>query len=318
MELEPRGLNPKRPPADEIITEFFFDKKCGTGDTHDRFYDWCSSGNTTIRNVTCEGVGGDAGICTFEGKFSAIKTLADSYGYLQDYMIELYRAAPSELTNSTSLRPDQQNATVSNSDKNLTTAANTTATTTTTTLAPEVKSANYEFYYNHVCDFGGPSKMQNRTDRITIDRSTFEKIKRICYQEMHGAPYSLPWWMIVIIVMLVIMAVGTAASLFWKYWLRRRVYGRRTGEPTSDLGSMWTSAPFSSSSIIQGGPSQGAWSGARERSSSNRGSTSGQGTSKAATISSGLPTKVSQAGSLRSAQVSKRSSLSRSTSKRRN
>lgn len=62
--------NSDRTPADNLINEVFFDKKCGLDGSHDRLYQWCSEVPAErLVKSRCEGISGSAGPCELEAAF---------------------------------------------------------------------------------------------------------------------------------------------------------------------------------------------------------------------------------------------------------
>lgn len=75
------------------------------------------------------------------------------------------------------------------------------------------------------CDYG-PGKPNSVKDEIRIHPQEYQDIQRFCYQELHGYPPRMPLWLILLIVFLTLLALGTSAVLFWKYWIKPTVDGK--------------------------------------------------------------------------------------------
>lgn len=95
-----------------------------------------------------------------------------------------------------------------------------------------------------------PSKSIVWGDKIEkfADREDFMKYSAFCYQEVWGVPNSMPWWLIVLIVLGSLLLVSVAATLFWKYYLKK-LFGKSSGHK-STLNTQFTSAPISSASVM--------------------------------------------------------------------
>lgn len=74
----------------------------------------------------------------------------------------------------------------------------------------------------------------------------FQLYSKSCYQEIHGFIATIPWWMFLLIVLVCIAAVSVAAYLFWKYYLRKKIYPTK-----SSLDARFTSAPISTTSSMK-------------------------------------------------------------------
>lgn len=127
------------------------------------------------------------------------------------------------------------------------------------TTTPSVSADNQRIptglHYKHVCSFGPGKTGSNWEADVMLPRDRMQEIIESCRQELFGPPPSLPLWLILLIIFLVIAAVSITAFLFWRYWLRQKLYGRGPGNGSSSFGSFYTSAPFSSRSAAQ--PSSG-------------------------------------------------------------
>lgn len=196
-----------RPPADIIINEVFFDKKCGLEKSHDRFYKWCSVASVGKKVKTqCEGISGSSGYCDFEAAF--VKDLNSPLDNLTDYEF---------IANDTSI--------------------------------PEYPDKYPEYIYtSHSCNMGG-QKATVWTNVTKISPDLSERIVRACHQEMYGVS-GLPLWLILLVIFLVLLAISIAGSLFWTYWVKKKLDKKPGG--SSRMSSRLTSAPFSSSSAKAG------------------------------------------------------------------
>lgn len=97
-----------------------------------------------------------------------------------------------------------------------------------------------------------PSKSILWDDAIEkfADRENYLEYNKFCYQEVYGLPLGMPWWLILIIVLVSLLIVTVGGTLFWKYYLRRIMYRHK-----STLDNQFTSKPISSFSAARGGSS---------------------------------------------------------------
>lgn len=220
------------PPADDIVNEVFFYRKCGRFKTDKVFFQNCINPTTgIIKNIKCERLGGSSGACDFgiEYCFSQTKGQECPPGDIAPAVL-IERAAN-----------DTVSTTVST---NLTTS--TTPVPSSTTVAP-VAQIPTGFRYYHTCS-NGPGKPSTIFNTKVVPREKMEEVMEFCRQELFGPPKSLPLWLILLIIFLVITAVSIASFLFWRYWLRKKLYEKPQRENSSSFGSFFTSAPFSSRS----------------------------------------------------------------------
>lgn len=139
-------------------------------------------------------------------------------------------------------------------------------------------------------------------DDFFKSRDSYLNYNKYCYQVLYGVTGMWPWWAILLLVLGVITVVVIAASLFWRYYLRPKIYPTK-----STLDNQFTSAPISSVSTMIHGSKKPSMSSA-PRSSSRRfgqktsnGSTSQQVSRQfpAGSRSSNLVAKTKRSGSIR-------------------
>lgn len=85
--------------------------------------------------------------------------------------------------------------------------------------------------------------LNNAYSKFTDERELIEATK-ICRQELYGVE-GLPWWLILLIILGVLLIVAGAFALFWKFFLRQKIYGRNQ----SKMGSNFTSEAFTAREI---------------------------------------------------------------------
>lgn len=220
-----------RPPADELLNEFIFDKKCGQGENFTKFFNWCRSGEGWV-DTTCFGVSGSSTPCVVYFSFD----VADGFKY------DRCEKRPRGIAYEEILYQEVQNVTGTPQPM----------VNESSSLRPEFNEPGdptvipRNVYYNKSCSLGKPcsgkDEIQSSIVPLTEERAL--EIKQFCEYQINPV-IGMPWWLIVLIVLLTIAAVAGAFTLFWKYWLRRRIYGRQRGDRSS-LGSEFTSAPISS------------------------------------------------------------------------
>lgn len=202
----------------EVIFE-----KCGKDS--DKFYKWCSKGLLNSKIETkCEGLFGTVGACDYKAQFT------------ENDSIKPFRSGHIELL-----------------------ATNTTEFNSTTTppvvdiVSPPTTGKPNFIYWKHICSMGG-SKKQNNDGFLKMDGDKYDKLTRLCSQKLYGVQ-GMSLWLILLICFLVLTAVITAFALFWRYWLRKRVYGPAPGETVSAINSQYTSSPYSQSEAGREGSS---------------------------------------------------------------
>lgn len=297
MDLHPLASG-ARPPADELLKEIIFDQKCyNNNDNSTRlpFLEWCSKGKGKISAV-CLGLGGSNVNCTVNAEFDPPEKRAY---VLEDYVQPIWReeghlATATETVNSTT--------------SPLLNGSSTIGPSSTVPPPPDIKLPK-KVKWEQICPVGlGKNYTQRHSVDLTPDKA--ETIMDFCEYQLDPTR-GMAWWLILILVLLTIAGVSAAFALFWKYWLRRRIYGKEPGETSSRVGSSYTSAPISSMS----GVSQPS---GFKRVSQARPSTSGAQFSRAS--GSGVPsgrssTRLhSRSGSLRANNPSVRSSVSAKSS----
>lgn len=100
------------------------------------------------------------------------------------------------------------------------------ATARILTEDPLYKDGFGPFEFLQVCRFGPTKEPTKENVTVILEEQEYRDIKRFCFQELYGPPAIMPLWLLLLIVFLTLLAVGTSAVLFWKYWLRQRIYGR--------------------------------------------------------------------------------------------
>lgn len=224
-----------RPPADDLINEFIFDKKCAKGENFTKFFNWCRFGRGDIETV-CYGLSGTNSPCFLYLLFDA----PGNYDY--DYC---GGAKPGGRAFGVILNQANQNST--ETPQSIINGSSTVNPVINTTDPVIEEITPFNLYYKRVCFLGVPctgdhDEIQYSTIPLSLERA--KEIDSFCEYQINPV-IGMPWWLILLIVALTIGAVAGAFALFWKYWLRRRIYGRQKGEKSS-LGSAFTSAPISS------------------------------------------------------------------------
>lgn len=251
-----------RPPADRIINEVFFDKKCGKGETNKQFFRWCMDPKQNTFTTKCQGIGGAKVLCEGRGNFT-YKTAGISYREyldgLNDYLDDpnvVVRATTSSIHTMSSIKTTISEMTTGKSTvgklttalSNMTTAVTPRPTTTKPSTPAYETPITYpdRFKMRLSCGFSNdPGKLVPWDYDVGVTQTEFAKITKICYQEIYG-PLGMPLWLIILIVLIVLSTLTVAGVLFWRYWLKRRVY--KQGGARSTMGSTWTSAPVSNAS----------------------------------------------------------------------
>lgn len=211
-----------RPPADRINHEIILDKKCAVAGNHDKFFKWCSIGEGTVETV-CEGISGSSGECTATANFTS-KPLFAVTGRSSD------SSYPS-LSRAETFSSSYQNTTSQ-------------PATTPASIHDETKPIYLNF--DQICENGSsPEKNTNLTLSEFLSPDEYNKIRKFCYQEVYGIPYSMPLWLILLIIFSVILAVSIATALFWTYWVKKRFYRSPPNHLTSRIESHWTLSPAS-------------------------------------------------------------------------
>lgn len=213
-----------RPPADVSYKEIFFDEKCVGGNTgRDTFFKWCSNPRSQPSIYTrCSNFSGTKGPCDMSLKFLT-----------EDQLESVTRGIGKRFATSPILSPVMNSSTPG------------VATTLASTIgdSEDIGPPFVAIRYNHTCDFG-TNKHSSIVGNIRFKESTdYDTIRTYCHQRVYGIPYALPIWLIILIILLVAAGVGGAFYLFWKYWLRRRVYGKEKSANISNVESHWTLGP---------------------------------------------------------------------------
>lgn len=224
----------ERPPADVMPAEVFFDKKCGkkAGSEHDSFYRWCSKPVEKELTVNCTEVGGLKGDCIFKFRFGFDK-IKKRYAQLSS----------SDFDSSSSFR--ELGLVDPKTGPKLDNSTNTTAPIG---QPPIPQDPPRILFWDYKCAYG--NKTSGILGESKLSKDVADKIIRTCNQELYGVQESWPLWLILLVIFIILVALTVAGGLFWRYWLRRKVYGRQAGEPASTLGSQWTSAPLSAYSDV--------------------------------------------------------------------
>lgn len=219
-----------RPPVDTMPNEIFFDKKCGKGKDHDTFFKWCAKPNDTERiHVVCEGISGSMGYCDAEVWFGFEGQRSGNFTF--------FDSQP---------KPNS---------------------TTIPSIIPKGRLPT-KLNWKIICSVGPEKKALLTVGDVRIAKKVSEDIVTICRQELYGPEQGWPLWLILLVIFILIVALTIAGSLFWTYWLKRKIYGPQPGEPLSTLGSRWTSVPISGVSSVAPAPSDKPNSGSNNQSGS--------------------------------------------------
>lgn len=203
----------------DLLDEIFFKDKCGK-DSSQVFYGWCSAGAVDSKVITfCEPFGKHGQNCTHLFRFTQdnIKNYSD----------------PDPLKSGSTRTTTALNSTTPNAD-------------------PNPVDAKF-LYIKPWCKISNVPLDNDAYYSPPIVKERIATIRLFCDQKLNGVQ-GMPLWLILLIIFLVLTAVITAAALFWRYWLRRRLYGPAPDEPRSALESHITSAPFSSMSSSRAPP----------------------------------------------------------------
>lgn len=228
----------QRPPADVAYSEIFFDEKCGFGGEQERdsFFRWCDNPRATFE-TKCSNFSGIKGPCDMKLEFLKKDRLPFAPLYVQRALT--YVVDVEDVTNRPTTLPTASSTMMHQNS--------TTPKTDLTTLASPVdEDTPVALKYEYMCDFG-EDKGHKFKGVIEFKQSDdYDKIKTYCHQKIYGVN-STPIWLMVLIILLVVAAVTGAAFLFWKYWLKRRVYIKDTSRMSSGVESHWTLGPGVSS-----------------------------------------------------------------------
>lgn len=219
-----------RPPADDLINEFIFDKKCAHDKNYKEFWNWCRQGVGKFE-AYCVNLSGATTNCRVQFEYNVNET-------------QLPKPVPCPI-NATKFHESNIYGFANQTDK--------------PSEAIQYMSAKLptNIHYIRTCPTGPncqKDEVQDGIKRLTDKRA--QEIIDFCEYQINPG---MSWWLIALIVLLTIGAVGSAFAAFWKYWLRRRLYGGQPGDQFSTMGSSYTSAPISSVSN-QGYASGGAGS----------------------------------------------------------
>lgn len=166
-----------RPPADKVINEVFFDKKCGYNETHDLFFTWCSRApiNQKVK-AQCSGLTGTDIVCDFRGAF--VDNNSSNIDDLPEYV------------------PDSD-------------------ATTVVPSYPE-KLPEY-WSYRWICDYGGPTKITNTNGTEKLDSDQADQIIMICRQELYGVQGLPLWLILLIIFLVLSAVTVSAGLFWKYY-----------------------------------------------------------------------------------------------------
>lgn len=226
----------QRPPADVAYSEIFFDEKCGYGGEEEqkKFFSWCDKPSGPIQ-TKCMNFSGAKSAC--------------------DMTVEFISEA--ELSKKPVAKPIflfQNESTTEQDTINLTTTQTQTPIPefiTTQSLDTQTPAG---IHFRHVCDLG-PGKPHIIDNEIKFtDRGDYDKIRTFCHQKIYGVD-GLPIWLVILIILLIVLVLCGACFLFWKYWLRTRVYGKPRGG-LSTMESHWTVGPSVTGSTLSSAPSR--------------------------------------------------------------
>lgn len=264
----------QRPPADVAYSEIFFDEKCGYGGEKERedFFRWCDNPQGTFATM-CTNFSGIKGPCEMTLEFLRKNQLPSVRYYVKRslmYMLDDDDDGDDVTATVSNGVPLSSNPTTKGMPK-----TSTTASTDLTTLPPPVDEEQpVGIKYDYKCEFGEGKGQTLKGDIRFKQSDDYDKIRTYCHQKIYGVN-STPIWLIILIILLVIAAVAGAGFLFWKYWLKRRVYKKETSRMSSAVESHWTLGPGVSSGASQVSsirPSSNRSISRSERSKSNRSS----------------------------------------------
>lgn len=268
-EVSSTTIKPSRPPADKYINEFIFDKKCAYGANFTKFFDWCRFGTGSVESE-CRGISATTSNCYVKLWFNVDPANRPNPNWCAGGSGR--SLAFDDALNSFAGDVTTVNSTMTDGATINATLNATTEEPSTTPMATTLPSVNLpkNIFYSLNCPFSKPctGKDQITPDLYELDTEFATKIMDFCEYQINPV-IGMPWWLILLIVLATLTAVGIAFSLFWKYWLRRRLYGRQPGEAMSTMGSSYTSAPISNLSGASAYNASGAPSSIRVTSPSN-------------------------------------------------
>lgn len=212
----------------EFIDDMFLGRKCGRGDPaeHDKFFTWCAKGelNEPV-NTICEGVKSLFAACSLTATFSGSPIDAK-----RSLTQKVLRAAE---TNGTS------------SSKN----------NSKVIIIPDLPKTFPKYLsFKHACKKGKAGWFNNTIKNYELGERG-EKFVRFCHDEMYNLPpkeEEAPLWPILLIISIIIIVFSVIVALFWRFWLKKRVFGKDNANASGrggPISSQLSSRPSKSYSL---------------------------------------------------------------------
>lgn len=237
--------------ANTIPNELFVKKVCGGNSPEKRrsFFEWCADTkrHDNVRFQTKCDTGGKKG-CDAEVQF-----LKRSHPYFEKRNLSVFDNTFTTIVNSSEPSYGEPRA-----KGRFWFPPPTVAPTTTTVLPPLIPKPNnltgedpIAILYSEWCKFG-PTKNTPFKKVIDFDKpEAYSYYVRECQKEAYGS--GIPIWAIILIILALIASLFIAFTLFYKNWLRRRIYGKRGQFSQSNLSTLeshWTASPVSNVSTL--------------------------------------------------------------------